>query len=231
MGRPPPAWRPTPAAVSPNAAICAVRRAWSTGCSINRPRRVPAESGLPMKTPLLCFALAVATALAAGGCFSLPEGQNPDLSTPELALEFLENSYNGYNPGGVQFLLDEEFVFYFNENEVGDIVDGHVMPGSWNNYDEVRCSEKLLDTDNAVFLNLETAGAPPGQGDYVESDWLYYSLDVSDADGNNYHAEGQAKFAFARDADKGWLIRTWFDYALPATPYSWSTLKLLFRYR
>ncbi len=168
--------------------------------------------------------------IALGGCFTLPEGEGPDLSSPERALEYLEESYINRDPGGAILLLHDDFVYYFNENEIGDVIDGRVTPQSWNNYSEERFIEKLLLAENSIHLDLETESAPPPDGEHPQSDYLHYSLDVVTDSGEHYHAEGEAQFRFAYDDDYGWLIDTWNDYAAPGET-SWSTIRMLFRYR
>lgn len=160
------------------------------------------------------------------GCFTLPEGERPFMDTPRRALEFLVESYSNLDHGGAIMLLHRDFVYYFNMNEV----DGQHVPQSWANSDEELFLQKLMSAAEFIHLDLDTEEAPPPVGESPRSEFIDYSLTIEVSETESYHAVGQARFTFGYDPARGWLITVWNDFA-PGDELSWSTLRMLFRYR
>ncbi|MBD3400633.1 MAG: hypothetical protein GF399_09925 [Candidatus Coatesbacteria bacterium] len=148
-----------------------------------------------------------------GGDEPPPEWQDP--TTPEILIEDLEYTYNEADHLKYVELLHEDFVFYFDEEDVGGDI-----PSSWGYQDEIDATENLFEKAQAFNITLDLI-IP---GDYTDPEegedemWVYdvaYDLRVR-IDDTTYLAQATANYNCVVDGtvDSGadrWRFLQWYD--------------------
>jgi hypothetical protein len=183
-----------------------------------------------MRSPLTFF---VALALL-GGCFSLPPGTPPDLSSPYNTLSHLVNSYVNLDDGGVDLILDDDFIFYFDEDDVGrDPGNGYRIPlEGWGRYSELIATRNMFaEAERIEFdeFKLEDMEPLPEGATFYTSGWIEYRFrHYYNEEDDKYIVSGHARFELEKRGDD-WLITRWADLRQTDTEFSWGWLKALYR--
>lgn len=180
-----------------------------------------------MKSPLTFF---FALALLAG-CFTLPPGPGPDLSIPYKTLAYLRDSYLLFDANGVDYTLDDDFIFYFDADDVDRFVNGYRIPfEGWERYLEYIATQNMFaDADIMnLYLDLkEMEPLPEGATTYA-SGWLSYTIKFYPLSQDDfYYCNGETYFELAK-TDGEWKITLWRDRK--AGEHSWGWLKAMYRY-
>jgi hypothetical protein len=168
-----------------------------------------------------------------GGCFSLPTGPPPDLSTPYKTLAFLRDSYVNLDYSGVLYTLDDtgDFVFAFDQHEWGDIVNGHPIPIDWGIYSERIATQNMFD--EAVDINFfefwleDMKPLPEGATHYTSGPIYYRIIYYYNEDYDSHYITGYANFDMQKQGED-WIITRWNDQKVGE--HSWGWLKFLYRY-
>ncbi|MCX7021689.1 MAG: hypothetical protein NTW26_05350 [bacterium] len=182
-----------------------------------------------MKSPLPFF---VALALL-GGCFTLPTGPLPDLSTPYKTLKLLRDSYSNLDYGGVDYVLNRNFggfLFIFDPDDDKDsVVNGFTIPFDWGRDQELIATQHMFDDAERILidLNLEGMQPPPEGARHYSSNWLsytiiYYSISQDDS----FIVNGNAQFELEKQGED-WIITRWVDEKVGE--HSWGWLKAWYR--
>lgn len=171
----------------------------------------------------------LATLTLLGGCFTLPPGPGPDLSTPYNTLSLLRDSYILLDPSYVYLILDDNFIFYFDDNDVGDTVNGYRIPiEGWGRGSEYRSTQNMFDDAERIeFDEFDLSILDPPEGaTHYSSPPIHYRLRYYSVGGPSYSINGYAQFELEKQ-DDGWIITHWFDQKVGL--YSWGWLKAWYR--
>jgi len=166
-----------------------------------------------------------------GGCFSLPTGPPPDLSTPRKTLAFLRDSYSNLDYGGVVYTLDDtgDFVFAFDQREWGDTVNGYKIPIDWGIYSERIATQNMFYEAKKIdiYLDLDAMESlPEGASIYTSGPLEYIIKYYYDEDYNSYYVHGYANFDMQKQGED-WIITRWSDQKVGEN--SWGWLKAMYR--
>ncbi len=165
------------------------------------------------------------------GCFSLPPGPGPDLSSPHDTLSYLVNSYVLLDDGGVDYILDSDFIFYFDQDEVDDVVGGYRIPHEgWGRYSELIATRNMFAGAERIefdeFDLSEMEPLPEGATHYT-SGWIRYRFRYYyDEEDHSYYVGGNAIFELEKQGND-WIITRWTDQKV--SEHSWGWLKALYR--
>jgi hypothetical protein len=171
----------------------------------------------------------LATLALLGGCFTLPPGPGPDLSTPYNTLSFLVNSYSMLDESGMDYILSDDFVFAFDQREWGDTVNGYKIPIDWGIYSELIATRHMFeDADNILIsLKLEDMEPLPEGATRYSSGWIEYIINFNSLGGESYYVIGHALFDMEK-VGEDWIITRWSDL-IYENEHSWGWLKALYR--
>ncbi len=164
------------------------------------------------------------------GCFSLPPGPGPDLSSPYNTLSYLVNSYVLLDDGGVDYILAEDFLFVFDPEERGDVVDGFEIPFDWGRYSELIATQNMFFDAERILISLELdkMNPLPEGATYYTSGWIQYIIKFYyDEEDHSYYVIGHANFQLEKQG-VDWIITCWEDKRY-RSEHSWGWLKALYR--
>jgi|GEM_PF-4056475 len=175
----------------------------------------------------------LATLTLLGGCFTLPPGPPPDLSTPRDTLSYLVDSYANQDYSGLLYTLDGtgDFVFAFDNREWGDTVNGYKIPIDWGITSESRATQNMFyeATGIDIYLDLEHMDPLPEGASLYWSNWIQYIIRYYyDEDHNFYYVIGHALFEMKK-VGEDWIITRWSDKMYNENEHSWGWLKALYR--
>ncbi len=154
-------------------------------------------------------------ALACGEAVTPPPPPPPD-DGPNYVLQTIEVAFN--NPTQTWSIdyyknaLHSDFVFYFNAEDVGDIVNGYRIPASWNYTEDWNATKNLFTNAYNISLNIPDIGSPvPGATEYWAKN-IPISLTVMVDALNGYRADqGWCDYYFLKQADGTWRLAKWYD--------------------
>jgi hypothetical protein len=109
------------------------------------------ESKIPIIAALFVISLSL---LSCGGERSTGPGDGGGaVNTPSGVVASLEQAINNFNDVGYRALMHDSMTFYFDDDDVGDEVNGYTIPESWPlgiDYPEVKSF-----LANAYSINCE----------------------------------------------------------------------------
>lgn len=109
------------------------------------------ESKIPIIAALFVISLSL---LSCGGEKSTGPGDGgAAVNTPSGVIASLEQAINNFNYVGYRALMHDSMTFYFDDDDVGDVVNGYTIPESWPlsiDYPEVKSF-----LANAYYVNCE----------------------------------------------------------------------------
>jgi hypothetical protein len=169
--------------------------------------RTPLAVGLAL-TVLFSF-----TACDDGGTTPLP----PPGNTPAQVLEELELAFNDLDAELLERLLDTDFTFHFDEDDVGKDVGGYIIPESWDKEDFLAACARMFSEAYSVDLTVSTAnvGDPSEGAAEFTAENVPIDLLVMVDPQNGFQANGFCDFAFVNDGSSdadNWIIIGWRDY-------------------
>jgi hypothetical protein len=169
-----------------------------------------------------------------GGCFTLPPGPGPDLSSPYSTLKYLADSYAVLDPDFLYQILADDYRFAFDYDDWGDTVGDYRIPqdGIWYITSERIATQNLLNTAQGITIYLDFDAMEPlpeGASRYSSGPLQYAIRYYYDEEYNHFDVNGYASFDMRKDADDNWLITRWGDEKYDETAYSWGWLKALYR--
>ncbi|UCE26719.1 MAG: hypothetical protein JSW52_10290 [Candidatus Coatesbacteria bacterium] len=145
----------------------------------------------------------------------------PRVNTPAQVLEFLEESFNR---GGISILdgvLSADFVFYFDQNDVGDVIDDFIIPVSWDREAHLEACGNMFGQAHSIDFEVVTDGLEnPDEGtNTYEAYNVFIDLTVMVDATNGYRARGVCDFELTYNEsvsnnDVGWEITNWYDKTL-----------------
>lgn len=162
--------------------------------------------------------------LAVNGCiFGTPGNEDDDatagLGSPAGVVEMIEVAYTDTDIELYKQCLSQNFTFYFDPNNVGDDVEGYIIPDSWGYDDEVEAVGNMFD--NAYSVNLSITTANIGEPEPSDTTYNAYNvkivLTVMVDSQNGFRADGPVDFEFESypnpkdETEKLWRVRNWWD--------------------
>jgi hypothetical protein len=176
-----------------------------------------------VKKVLVGFALIGVLALACGedeGITRPPE-VIPDATSPVDALKGVEKSFTRRDINLLEGMLSEDFVFYFDPDDVGQNPPGseYVIPKSWPYTKFRETADYMFVRAYAINLSVPTGGigAPaPGQTEYKAED-VSVSLLVMVNELSGYIADGgycdfEFEVYYNKQKQKRWRLTGWWDH-------------------
>jgi hypothetical protein len=172
------------------------------------------------RTIIVAAALAAALLIACGE-EDITDPEGPRYFTPASPVNVLRNveksfRIQGFN--GFRDCLSPDFVFYFNPNDVGEIVEGYKIPVSWNRVEMLAAIRKMFNQAYGIEMVIPTNGVgTPGSEDTTwRVDNVTITLVLLTEPGVGYRiGAGYCNFEFERyenDGDYRWRLTTWWDY-------------------
>ena len=174
-------------------------------------------------------ALTVGTALAAmlfTGClFSPPAEQPPEpppvMDSPANVLKTVEIAYNQRNVRYYKSALSENFVFYFDPDDVGQYPPGggnYKIPESWSYTQDWTATANMFQKAYSITLVIPvgSVGQPDPEATEFRADNINIKLLVYVDELNGYLAnEGYCNFQFEKYQNENgkyrWRLTKWWD--------------------
>jgi hypothetical protein len=117
------------------------------------------------------------------------------------------------------YIIGEEFVFWFDPDDVGDVVGGYTIPAYWEKADFMQAINNMFNQAYSIDFKIpileagEDAFGKPADGDttFLKSN-VTISLTVMVDATSGYIAQGICDFGFAKDSDSLWRLSMWKDH-------------------
>ncbi|UCE26436.1 MAG: hypothetical protein JSW52_08780 [Candidatus Coatesbacteria bacterium] len=137
-------------------------------------------------------------------------------NTPAQVLEALERAFRDRDAELLDGLLDTDFTFHFDENDIGKDVGGYTIPESWDKENFLAACEKMFDDAYSIDLTVSTenVGEPDDGATAFTAENVPVNLLVMVDATNGYLAAGFCDFVFVNDDSAGyddWSISDWWD--------------------
>jgi len=162
--------------------------------------------------------------LAVNGCIFGPDpriGDDPDegFTTPKGAAEMIEFAYNDTDIELYKKCLSPNFTFYFDPNNVGEDVEGYIIPDSWGYDLEVDAVGNMFDNADSIILTVNTTniGEPGVNDEKFSAPNVAINLLVMVDSQNGLNAIGPVDFEFESypnpedPTQKLWRVKKWWD--------------------
>ncbi len=149
-----------------------------------------------------------------------PTPERPEPTTPARVLKNVEIAFNQRDIGLLKAMLSENFVFYFDPNDIGSRPPGgkYIIPESWGYTELWQAIYNLFQKAYAIdmAINTDNVGAPaPGANTYCAEN-ISVSLTVMVDPSNGFIVDGYCNFAFERYAAANgknyWRLTKWWDH-------------------
>ena len=176
------------------------------------------------RTASLTIATALAALLFTGCLFSPPTPIDPEapplMDSPANVLKNVEIAYNQSNIRYYKDALSENFVFYFDPDDVGQNppVGKYIIPETWSYTDDWRATEKMFENAWSISLTIPTAsvGTPDPEANIYKVTNINIKLLVMVDELNGYLADtGYCNFEFEKykneDNEDRWRLTKWWD--------------------
>jgi hypothetical protein len=173
-----------------------------------------------MKNAITLTVLVAAAFVACGGEEeTTPEPQPQVMNSPAAVLYNVEYSWNHRDIGVFKRCLSSDFAFYFNPNDVGQIVDGYQIPVSWNYAEMTTAVGNMLEQAYSIALEIPTENVgTPGptddiwRADNISPNLLLYTTPDSGFIVNAGYCNFEFKKYRAEDGKDYWRLTKWWDF-------------------
>jgi hypothetical protein len=173
----------------------------------------------------LTIAAALAALLFTGCLFSPPEEENPQappvMDSPANVLKTVEIAYNQRDIQYYKDALSENFVFYFDPDDVGQHPPGvpnYAIPESWTYTADWQATNNMFEQAFSISLTIPTGsvGTPDPEDTKFGADNVNIKLLVMIDELTGYIADtGYCNFEFEKykgENDKDlWRLTKWWD--------------------
>jgi hypothetical protein len=187
---------------------------------------------------LLFVVFALATLIACNDDTITPQG-----NTPADVLEILEESFNRRAVSVLDGVLNDDFIFYFDVNDVGHEVGGYIIPASWGRDDHMAACGNMLEQVYSIdfIVNTTDIEDPEGGATVFEANHVPARLLIMVDANNGYLAQGFFDFELVYDDSAGyddWKVSDWYDDTCPGlsgglsstgVEHSFGTILAMFR--
>jgi hypothetical protein len=170
---------------------------------------------------LMMVVLAGGILLACGGETGPTGSDKPQYfarTSPANVLRNIETSFNYQDYDVFAGCLSPNFIFYFNPNDVGEIVEGYVIPVSWNRVEMLAAIRKVFSQAYRIEMDIptKTVGTPGSEDTTWRVDNVTITLVLLTEPGVGYRiGAGYSNFEFERyevNNNYRWRLITWWDY-------------------
>jgi len=186
-----------------------------------------------MKSKFFLYVLMAMALTALSGCLFSPPPTAGTVEQPPIVnnspinvLRNVERSYNTMDYDLYKSCLSNNYVFYFNPNDVGEIVQGYEIPVTWNRVEDLESAYHMFGQAYSITMSIPTeAVGEPGPSDKTwRADNITISLTLLTSPGNGLRiGAGYCNFEFERyDVNVGtkvehrWRLSRWWDYTRDA---------------
>ncbi len=158
------------------------------------------------------------TVLLGVACKEVIEPEPPTGNTPEECIYDLERSFNTRDITLYKATLSPQFTFYFNEVDVGNDVNGYIIPSAWGYEEDWTATQNMFTDAYDISMQLpeNDIGTPPeGATEYTAENIGISILVMVDADNGFIANLGTVEFTFEKVDDGGegyWVIKDWRDF-------------------
>jgi hypothetical protein len=140
----------------------------------------------------------------------------PQGNTPSYVLELVGESFNRRGISVLDGVLSTDFVFYFDPNDVGNDVEGFIIPVSWGRDSHMEACGNMFDNAYSIDFNIVTNGIedPKEATTTFETNDVQIDIRVMVDSVNGFRAKGVCDFEFTNDTSAGyddWKVSTWYD--------------------
>lgn len=168
-------------------------------------------------TLILATAVLSAAFLSCGEEEEAPAPRVPDYSSPNAVLNTIAKAFNHGRLDWLDDALTTDFTFYFDPDDVGDVVNGYVIPPSWTYAEFKTACENMFAEAYSINFGLGEAGVPAeGVTEYkAEGVQLYcvVYIDPRTVYRTTYYCHED--FLFVKQASGSWRVARWWDFAGP----------------
>ena len=175
-----------------------------------------------LRTMLIAAALAAALLLACGGDDEITTPTPVVNDTPANCLKVVEGSWNSRDYHRYRATLSPNFVFYFNPNDIGDDVEGYIIPVSWDYVEMNAAIQHMFNEAYSIKISIPTSGVgTPGDEDTIwHAENVNIGFELLTSPGNGWRiGAGYCNFEFEKYEDNGadhWRLTKWWDYTREA---------------
>ena len=176
------------------------------------------------RTAALTIAAALAALLFTGCLFSPPEEEDPEappvMNSPANVLKTVEISYKQRNIEYYKAALSDNFVFYFDPDDVGQSPpgSGYIIPETWSYTSDWQATDKMFEKAFSISLTIPTGGVgtPDPEATTYKANNISIKLLVMIDELNGFIADqGYCNFEFEKyknesNADR-WRLTKWWD--------------------
>jgi hypothetical protein len=167
---------------------------------------------------IMLLAGAISFSFTACDDVSVPPPGLPYSNTPAEVLEQVEDSFLARGITDLEGLLTADFVFYFDDSDVGMPVGDYTIPESWTSADSLNAVRKVFSGAHSIDISIETSNVgDPGPDDTTytaENVQMQFLVMVDVIVG--YSAQGFATFdleaAHNEKNEKEWRVTAWRDF-------------------
>lgn len=176
------------------------------------------------RTAALTIAAAVAALLFTGCLFSPPEEEDPEappvMNSPANVLKTVEIAYNQRNIEYYKSALSENFVFYFDPDDVGTKPPGssYIIPETWSYTLDWQSTNNMFQKAFSISLTIPTGkvGTPEPEDTKFRAENVTIQLLVMIDELNGYIAnQGYCNFEFEKYKNETnedrWRLTKWWD--------------------
>lgn len=176
------------------------------------------------RTASLLTGASLAALLFTGCLFSPPKTQDPEappvMNSPANVLKTVEIAYNQLNIHYYKSTLSENFVFYFDPDDVGQTppVGTYIIPESWSYTEDWKATERMFARAHSISLGIPTAGVgtPDPEENTYRAENINIRLLVMVDEINGYLADtGYCNFEFEKYQNEAnedrWRLTKWWD--------------------
>ncbi len=157
-------------------------------------------------------------AVLAAGCAEeekSPAGQERYVPTePKYVLANVELAFNGDHADLLDHCLAADFAFYFDVNDVGQEVNGYVIPPSWTRQEFLTAAGNLFDKTFSVTLvdHWREVGTPgPGEQFHLATDLKLQLTVMLDSKNGYIFDDGSCDYEFTQEPGQAWFLSKWRD--------------------
>lgn len=138
--------------------------------------------------------------------------------SPVECIYNLELSFNSRDIELYRAMLSPNFTFYFNQQDVGNDIDGYIIPTSWGYEEDWQATQNMFNQTYDISMQLpeNDIGAPPEGATEYTAENVTVSLLVMVDENNGFIAnKGYLEFTFVKVNGGGedyWVIKDWRDF-------------------
>jgi hypothetical protein len=181
------------------------------------------------KTGYFITAFGLLIVILAFSCFSEPgptppPNWYPDFASPFECLNNLIYCFDSYQtePNIIdkyKQVLDSTYVFYFDPEDIGDIIGGYTIPSFWTYDEDWRATNNMFNLAYSIDFKIPILGqgedtfGKPAEGDitFVKND-VTISMTLMVDDTTGYIAQGVCDFKFVKNENGQWHLSEWRDH-------------------